>query len=89
MKRCQACGGFFEAEYCPNDHTHIEGYRPPLPQPAPYIELRGRVVLAKWPSTGDLVLGVITDSEDENGTVGFSVLSPNIRVNVHDLEEIT
>jgi hypothetical protein len=88
MRRCSACGGFFDAEECPNDHSHIEGYTPPVPEPAPYIELRGRVVIAKWPSTGDPVLGVITDAEDEDGNVGFAVLTPNIRVPLHDLERI-
>jgi hypothetical protein len=88
MKRCAACGGFFDLPECPNDHSHIEGYTPPVPEPAPYIELRGRVVIAKWPSTGDPVLGVITDAEDEDGNVGFAVLTPNIRVPLHDLERI-
>jgi hypothetical protein len=87
MRRCEACGGFFDGEECPNDHSHIEEYNP-APVSAPYIEVRGRIATYLWPSTGDIVLGLIIDSPDEDGNVGFAVLTPNIRVPMHDLERI-
>ena len=43
MKRCEACGAFFDTEDCPNDHSHIESYLPhefrqiPVP-PRPELE---------------------------------------------------
>jgi hypothetical protein len=89
MRRCEACGGFFDADYCPNDHSHIRGYvPPPPPEKPPLPELRGRVASIKWPSTGDTVLGILTDAADDDGNVGFAVLTPNIRVPLDDLERI-
>ncbi len=82
MRRCAACGGFFDAEECPNDHSHIEGYAPPK-QP----DLRGKVVTYQWPNSG-VVHCVVCDYPDEDGRVGLMVLSPDVRVSLNDIEEI-
>ncbi len=85
MRRCAACGGFFDAEECPNDHSHIEEYQPP--KPLPYPELRGRVVAYQWPG-GGMVHCVVCDQPDEDGTVGLMVLNPHVRAPLQDVEEI-
>ncbi len=88
VRRCIACGGFFDAQECPNDHSNIEGFMPAVPIVARYKELRGRVVSFPWPSSGEIVTGVLTDNEDTEGLVGVMVLNPSIRVSVDDLKEI-
>lgn len=89
MKRCAACGGFFDAEECPHDHSHIEGWVPrPQTETVPYPELRGRVVAVRFPGGEQPVLGVITDNEDDDGTVAFMPLHSRVRVPIEDIEEI-
>jgi hypothetical protein len=48
MRRCEACGRFFDGDECPGDHSHIESYVPPeyaekpLLEPPPTDDPRGR-----------------------------------------------
>ncbi len=86
MRRCAACGGFFDGSHCPNDHSHIEEYRP-VPPPA-YPDIRGKVVAYEWPSTGTMVHCVVVDEPDEDGKVGLMVLNAHVRVSPDDIEEI-
>lgn len=82
MRRCEACGGFFDADYCPSDHSHIVGYvPPPPPEPPPFVDLRGRVV-----RYGNDVCVIVSQSDEE---YGLSVLHERVRAPVQDVEEIT
>jgi hypothetical protein len=85
VRRCQACGAFFDGDECPTDHSDIPGYTPP--QPVPYPELSGKVVRYEWPGSGP-VNCVIVDEPDEDGKVGLMVLNAHVRVNPDDVEEI-
>ncbi len=90
MRRCVACGRFFDGDECPSDHSHIEEYTPaaPLPPP-PYEDIRGKLVTITWPSTGILTNCVVCDLPDDDGEVGLMVLAPNIRVALHDIQSET
>lgn len=85
MRRCAACGGFFDADECPNDHSHIDEYVPP--KPVTYPEMRGRIVRYQWPNSGP-VHCVVVDEPDEDGKVGLMVLNAHVRVSPDDIEEI-
>lgn len=81
IRRCLACGGFFDADECPNDHSYIEAYMPSLPPPVT-SEMRGRVV--RYQGQFCVVVG----NRDENGMVGLSPLHERIRAYQKDLERI-
>ena len=80
MRRCAGCGGFFDGDECPNDHSHIAGYRPPPPDP--FVELVGRLVRHQG------MVCVIVGEADENGMVGLSYLHERVRASPDDVERI-
>jgi len=91
VRRCLACGAFFDGDACPNDHSHIETWAPPPlpPERLPTLgELRGRVVSVRFAGGDQPVFGVITDNADAQGTVGFMPLNTRVRVHMDDVEEI-
>ncbi len=87
MRRCGACGVFFEGDECPTDHSDIPGYEPPLPLPPKAYPVLGAIVVYEWPNSGP-VNCVIVDAPDEDGKVGLMVLNAHVRVSLDDVEEI-
>ena len=87
MRRCPACGGFFDGDACPNTHLP-DSDDILLPRlPAPLKARVGKIVTYDWPNSGP-VYCIVTSEMDEDGKVGLMVLNEHVRVCVQDVEEI-
>ncbi len=84
---------------CPNlgdPKLHEPGLRPEVvveeepaadEQPVVVGPPTGTIVVFPWPSSGESVLGMITDQPDADGLIGVMVLNPHVRVAHEDMKE--
>lgn len=83
MRRCEACGRFFDADECPGDHSHIAGYEPPRTEAQPQS---GRIGMWLTYKLDDEPCPAMIISEDPPRIVVYGP-GLNGHVGVYDLEE--